>query len=68
MSMSNLAIIESEDEYVESCDFWTITSFVVVMNALLTGCFHLVCIAIGRSFSKRTNSIVSLADFFQCLH
>ena len=36
MNMSNPAI-ESEDEYVESCNFGTITSFVAVMHALLTG-------------------------------
>ena len=31
MNMSNPAI-ESEDEYVESCNFGTITSFVAVMH------------------------------------
>ena len=58
MSMSNLAFFFLDYNIIRRCN-----------ECLVDGiCFHLVCIAIGRSFSKRTNSIVSLADFFHCLH
>ena len=57
MSMSNLAFF-LDYNIIRRCN-----------ECLVDGiCFHLVCIAIGRSLSKRTNSIVSLADFFHCLH
>ncbi len=53
MSMSNLAFF-MDYNIIRRCNECLVDGF----------CFHLVCIAIGRSFSKQTNSIVSLADFF----
>ena len=59
MNMSNPAI-ESEDEYVESCNFGTITSFVAVMHALLTGFVSISSLILGDLF------IIFQANKFYC--
>ena len=53
--------MESEDEYVESCDFGTITSFVAVMHALLTG-----FVSISSALILGDRFIIFQANKFYC--
>ena len=68
MNMSNPAI-ESEDEYVESCNFGTITSFVAVMHALLTGfVFIWSALLLGGHFPSEKILLFHWLMSSHCLH